>query len=39
MHDSEIERLAATFGDNDLVLVESRAASDMHVLALPLSYI
>jgi hypothetical protein len=35
----EIERLAARFGDEDLVLVESRAASDLHALALPLSYI
>jgi len=34
-----IERLAAGFGDNDLVLVEGRAASDLHTLALPLSYI
>ena len=35
----EVERLAARFGDNDLVLVEARAASDVHALALPLSYI
>jgi hypothetical protein len=34
-----IERLAAAFGDNDLVIVEARAASDLHTLALPLSYI
>ncbi|HTK28828.1 MAG TPA: hypothetical protein VL309_04725 [Vicinamibacterales bacterium] len=34
-----VEQLAATFGDNDLVVVESRAASDAHVLALPLAYI
>jgi hypothetical protein len=34
-----LERLASTFSDNDLVLVEGRAASDLHVLALPLSYI
>ena len=34
-----IERLASRFNDNDLVLVESRAASDLHALALPLSYI
>jgi hypothetical protein len=34
-----LERLAATFEDNDLVLVESRGASDVHVLALPLAYI
>jgi hypothetical protein len=35
----QIERLAAGFGDNDLILVEARAASDLHTLALPLSYI
>ncbi|RPI49946.1 MAG: hypothetical protein EHM55_22590 [Acidobacteria bacterium] len=35
----EIERLAAGFGDRDLVLVEGRSASDLHTLALPLSYI
>jgi hypothetical protein len=34
-----LEQLAALFHDDDLVLVESRAASDAHVLALPLSYI
>lgn len=34
-----IERLASRFEDNDLVLFEARAASDLHVLALPLSYI
>jgi hypothetical protein len=34
-----LERLATTFGDKDLVLVESRGASDVHVLALPLAYI
>ena len=34
-----LEQLASRFSDNDLVLVEARAASDMHVLALPLSYI
>ena len=34
-----LERLASRFGDNDLVLVEARAASDLHALALPLSYI
>ena len=34
-----IERLAATFGDRDLVIVEGRAASDLHTLALPLSYV
>jgi len=35
----KLESLAGRFGDNDLVLVESRNASDMHVLALPLAYI
>ncbi len=35
----QIERLAGRFGDHDLVLVEARAASDLHTLALPLSYI
>lgn len=34
-----LEQLAARFGDEDLVLVESRGASDVHVLALPLTYI
>jgi hypothetical protein len=34
-----LEKLAATFGDRDLVLVESRDASDVHVLGLPLAYI
>jgi len=34
-----LEKLAARFGDRDLVIVESRNASDMHVLALPLAYI
>jgi hypothetical protein len=34
-----LEKLAATFGDKDLVIVESRDASDVHVLALPLAYI
>ena len=34
-----IERLASRFSDKDLVLFESRAASDLHALALPLSYI
>ena len=34
-----LEKLAGTFGDDDLVLVESRGASDSHVLALPLAYI
>ena len=34
-----LERLASRFGDDDLVLFEGRAASDLHALALPLSYI
>ena len=34
-----LEALAARFGDRDLLLVESRNASDVHVLALPLAYI
>jgi hypothetical protein len=34
-----LEKLARTFGDRDLVIVESRDASDVHVLALPLAYI
>lgn len=34
-----LEQLATTFGDKDLVLIESRGASDVHVLALPLAYI
>jgi hypothetical protein len=34
-----IERLAARIGDKDLVIFEARAASDLHTLALPLSYI
>jgi hypothetical protein len=34
-----IEQLADAFGRDDLVLVESRGASDVHVLALPLAYI
>jgi hypothetical protein len=32
-----LEQLAGRFGDADLVLVESRNSSDMHVLALPLA--
>jgi hypothetical protein len=36
----EIERLTASVGPNDLLLVESRGGnSDLHVLALPLAYI
>lgn len=34
-----LERLAGSFGDHDLVLVESRGNSDVHILALPLAYI
>ncbi len=34
-----LEKLAGMFGDEDLVIVESRDASDVHVLALPLAYI
>jgi hypothetical protein len=35
-----LETIAATIGDNDLLLVESRdAGSDTHVLGLPLAYI
>jgi hypothetical protein len=35
-----VARLAARFGDRDLVIVESRdAGSDVHVLALPLAYV
>ncbi len=34
-----IEQLASRFGQDDLLIVESRTASDMHVLALPLAYI
>jgi hypothetical protein len=35
----QLEALAGRFGDEDLVIVESRNASDLHVLALPLAYI
>ena len=36
----KLERLAATIGDDDLVLAESRDSnSDIHVLALPLAYV
>jgi hypothetical protein len=34
-----LEDLAARFGPRDLVLVESRNASDLHVMALPLAYV
>ncbi len=33
-----LEKLAAEFGTRDLVIVESRRLSDLHVLALPLAY-
>ena len=33
-----LEKLASRFDDADLVLFESRQSSDMHVMALPLSY-
>lgn len=35
----QLERLAARFTDRDLLIVESRNSSDLHVLGLPLSYI
>ena len=34
-----LEELARQFDDDTLLIVESRAASDLHVLALPLAYI
>lgn len=34
-----LEQLAGRFADDDLVIVESRNSSDLHVLALPLAYI
>jgi hypothetical protein len=34
-----VEALSKRFDDRDLVVVESRNASDLHVLALPLAYI
>jgi hypothetical protein len=34
-----LEQIAGGIGDNDLLVVESREASDTHVLALPLAYI
>ncbi len=34
-----LEDLARRFGDRDLVIVESRRASDLHVLAEPLAYV
>lgn len=33
-----LEEFAASFGPRDLLIVESRNASDLHVLALPLAY-
>jgi len=36
---SKLESLARHFGGDDLVLVEPRYSSDMHVLALPLAYV
>lgn len=35
----QLEKIAARFGDRDLVLVESRNASDLHVLGLPLAFV
>ena len=34
-----LERLSSSIGDDDLLVTESRNASDIHVLALPLAYI
>jgi hypothetical protein len=34
-----LEQLAGRIGDRDLLIVESRSASDVHVLAVPLAYI
>jgi hypothetical protein len=34
-----LERLAAQIGEDDLVIMESRGSSDLHVLGLPLAYI
>jgi hypothetical protein len=36
---ARLERLASRFGPQDLLIVESRNASDLHVLGLPLAYI
>jgi len=36
---AKLEALSTRLGDRDLLLVESRNASDTHVLALPLAYI
>lgn len=35
----KLEQLASRVGDADLLVVESRDASDVHVLALPLAYV
>jgi hypothetical protein len=35
----QLESLAQRFGDDDLVIVEARESSELHTLALPLSYI
>ena len=35
----ELEELAGLVGENDLVLVEARVASDLHVLAVPLDFV
>ena len=35
----KIEQIAGTIGDGDMLVVESREASDTHVLGLPLAYI
>lgn len=35
----QLERLASRFTDRDLLIVESRNSSDLHVLGLPLAYI
>jgi hypothetical protein len=35
----KLERIASRFGSQDLLVVESRNASDAHVLGLPLAYI
>jgi hypothetical protein len=35
---SRLENLASEFGTRDLVIVESRRSSDLHIMALPLAY-
>jgi len=35
----KLEQMVKQFGDRDLVIVESRNASDLHVFALPMAYI